>query len=74
MKTLVKIPGIHCQSCVALITDISGDFPSIQHINVDLASKQVALDHDGHFDLETWSKAVEELNDAYKVQTLSQSL
>lgn len=70
MKTLVSIPGIHCQSCVALITDISQDFPSIQHIDVDLSKKTVSLDHNDHFDLSTWSKAVEDLNASYKVQAL----
>lgn len=74
MKTIVSIPGIHCQSCVALINDISQDFPSIQHLTVDLPAKTVVLDHDGHFDLKTWTDAVEGLNDDYHVQPLSQHL
>lgn len=73
MRTLVQIPGIHCQSCVALITDVSQDFPAIQHIDVDLQSKKITLDHDDRFDLPTWSQAVEGLNASYKVQTLSQA-
>ncbi|MDD5040892.1 MAG: heavy-metal-associated domain-containing protein [Candidatus Peribacteraceae bacterium] len=74
MRTLVSIPAIHCQSCVALITDVSQDFPSIQNINVDVPSKTITLEHDGHFDLHTWSTAVEDLNAQYKVQPLSQTL
>lgn len=74
MRTLIQIPGMHCPSCVALVKDVSRDFPSIQHIDVDLGTKNVTLQHDGHFDLPAWSKAIEELNDDYRVQTLSQRL
>lgn len=74
MHTTVKIPGIHCQSCAALIKDVSQDFLSIRNADVDLASKIVTLEHDGRFDLSAWSKAVEGLNASYKVQALSQKL
>ena len=73
MQTTVSIPGIHCNSCAVLIKDVSQDFPSIQHIDVDLAKKTVTLKHDGRFDLASWSHALEEVNPAYKAHTLSQT-
>ncbi len=74
MRTIVSINGIHCPSCVALVKDVSQDFPSIQHIDVNLGEKKVTLQHDGHFDLSAWSRAVKSLNESYDVQTLSQTL
>lgn len=70
MRTTVQIPGMHCASCVALIKDVSQDFPSIRNADVDLASKTVTLEHDAHFDPSAWTRTVEELNPAYKVQPL----
>ncbi|OIO55172.1 hypothetical protein AUJ46_01845 [Candidatus Peregrinibacteria bacterium CG1_02_54_53] len=74
MRTLVQIPGIHCQSCAVLIKDVSQEFPSIQNIDVNVDAKTVDLRHDGHFDLTLWTGAVEELNSAYRVQPVSQTL
>src|SRR3989344_2922896 len=45
MQTVVSIPGIHCSSCVAMIREISGEFPEIQTVDVDLATKTVTLTH-----------------------------
>lgn len=68
MKTVFSIPGMHCDSCIALIKDVSGDFPSIQEINVNLETKKVEIDHAESFDKNLWIKEVEALGDAYKVQ------
>ena len=70
MLTIVSIPGIHCASCKALIEDVSLEFPAISSVNVDLTSKEVRIDHEEGFDLDAWTREVESLNDAYKVQKL----
>lgn len=67
MHTVVSIPGIHCEGCVALITDISSEFPSIQTVDVDLATKRVTLEHDDAFDLAAWSAEIESANPDYTV-------
>jgi copper chaperone CopZ len=69
MLTTVSIPGIHCASCAALIKDISGEFPSIMHIDVDTDTKKVAIDHDESFDMQKWMIEIEALGDTYKIQT-----
>jgi len=65
--TTVSIPGIHCDSCAALIKDVSSDFPSISLVTVDTESKQVTLEHDDVFDRKKWTTEIEGLGDAYKV-------
>jgi copper chaperone CopZ len=67
MQTIISIPGIHCPSCSALIKDVSGDFSSIQNIDVDIDTKKVTIDHDDSFDLQTWTQEIEALDEKYKV-------
>lgn len=70
MQTIVSIPGIHCASCAALIKDVSGEFPSIKTITVDIDSKKVTLDHDEGLDMQKWIQEIEALDEKYKVQSL----
>ncbi len=70
MHTTVSIPGIHCKACETLIRDISGDFPAITSIAVDLSTKQVTLEHTDDFNLADWSKAIGDLGPEYRVQPL----
>ena len=71
MQTIISIPGIHCESCASLIKDVSSEFPSVINTDVDLAAKQVTIDHDDHFPFEEWKKEIESLNPAYHVQSPS---
>lgn len=71
MQTTVSIPGIHCASCAALITDVSGEFPSIKHVDVDLDTKRVTLDHDENFDMRKWQAEIEALDAKYTVHPAS---
>jgi copper chaperone CopZ len=67
MKTTVVIPGIHCASCEALIKDVSGDFPTIRSVSVNLETKKVELEHSEDFDLSRWIEEVQLLGDKYIV-------
>ena len=67
MQTTVSIPGMHCASCAALIKDVSGEFPSIKSINVNVETKIVTLDHDERLDLQKWTEEIESLDPKYKV-------
>ena len=71
MRTIVSIPGIHCEGCANLMKDVSTDFPAITKIDVDLASKRITLDHDDTFDFASWKSAVEELGETYRVQPVA---
>ena len=70
MQTTVSIPGIHCASCATLIKDVTGDFPAIRSIHIDVDTKKVMLDHDENFDLQFWTKEIESLDSKYKVHSL----
>ena len=67
MKTTVSIPGIHCDGCSALIKDVSSENPSVRSVDVDMATKNVTIEHDDAFDLSTWTAEIESLDPTYKV-------
>lgn len=71
MQTTVSIPGIHCASCAALIKDVSGEYPSIKQVSVDIDTKNVTLDHDETFDMKKWTEEIEALDPKYKIHTPS---
>lgn len=67
MRTTVSIPGIHCAACAALIRDVSGEFPAITDVSVDIEGKRVTLEHEEAFDAAAWTREIEGLGDKYKV-------
>lgn len=67
MKTTFSLPGLHCPSCVALVKDISSEFPEVRTVDVNLATKQVTLDHEEGLNLSSWKRTIEELGDTYQV-------
>ena len=71
MKTTVSIPGIHCASCEALIKDVSGEFPAITSVIVNLETKKVELEHSEDFDLSKWIEEVQLLGEKYVVHPIS---
>ncbi len=68
--TKVSIPGIHCEGCAKLIKDVSGDYPLLNSVDVDLNAKIVTLDHGPDFDLAKWSEEIESLDEKYKIHPL----
>ncbi len=70
MKTTVSIPGIHCEGCAKLIKDVSGDYPLLNSVDVDLNAKTVTLDYELDFDLAKWSEEIESLDEKYKIHPL----
>lgn len=71
MKTTVSIPGIHCNSCAAMIKDVSSEFSQIAKVDVDVAAKRVTLEHDASFDVAAWSHEIEGLGETYRVYPIS---
>lgn len=67
MKSTFKIPGMHCNSCATLVSEVSKEFPTVHDVNVDLDSKLVTLDHDESMDLGVWKNEIESLGDEYTV-------
>lgn len=51
MKSTIKVNGMHCHGCVALIKDVLGDVPGVQSADATIkdAAKQegvVVVEHD----------------------------
>lgn len=71
MKTVVSIPGMHCDSCISLISEVSHDFPAIRALNIDLKTKRVELEHAEDLDVAAWTSEVESLGGQYKITPIS---
>lgn len=67
MKTTVSIPGMHCNSCVEMIKEVSSEFPAIQKIDVNLETKTAVLEYTDEFVLGAWVEEIEALGEDYKV-------
>ena len=46
MKSILKIQGLHCASCKALIEDVASEIPGIQYAKVDVEGGSVEVAHD----------------------------
>ena len=40
------VSGMHCQSCVALVSDEVGDLPGVESVEVDLAAAKATVRYD----------------------------
>ena len=67
-KTVLKIQGLHCASCKAVIEDIATEFPEIKSANVDVAGGTATVEHDESFDI---TKFVKEINNMGQYKVLS---
>ncbi len=71
MTTKFSIPGIHCEGCAKLITEVTLDQPGVTNVSVDLKAKQVNVDHTDAFQTSAWQKEIESLNPDYVVHAVS---
>ena len=46
MKQTLKVEGIHCTSCEAILKDSFGELPGINTVKISAANGQVAIDFD----------------------------
>lgn len=67
MKTTITIQGTHCESCKAMIEEVSGETKGITRCTVDFKTGKAEIEHDGSVDWEAWKREVESLGE-YKVQ------
>ena len=61
MKTTLKIKGMHCNSCKALIEEVCKDVPGIESCSVDLAEEKAILTHKTPADVQKVKKEIEAL-------------
>ena len=66
MKTILKIRGMHCNSCKALIEDVCKDIPGVEGCNVDLKDGKLTLTHKTQSEIQKAKQEIESLG-RYKV-------
>jgi copper chaperone len=47
-KIIIKVEGMSCEHCVNAITKALGVLPGIAKVEVDLATKNVTVEHDSN--------------------------
>lgn len=65
--TTVTIKGTHCKSCKLLIEDVCKDVKGVKSCQVDFQTGKAIIEHDEHFDLDSFKQEVEDLGQ-YKVE------
>lgn len=45
MKTNIKIEGMHCNSCAALLTDVLSDLKGVKEANVNFEKKEAHVEY-----------------------------
>lgn len=70
MKTVIKIKGMHCESCKFVIEDICGDIPGVVSCDANVEGGTLTIEHEQPLDYATLTKEIEDLKE-YTVEEVS---
>lgn len=62
METKIKIIGMHCASCKALLEDVARDVPGVTACTINAEQAVGTLEHDASFNFDTFVKEIATLN------------
>lgn len=48
VTAILNVPDVSCEHCVKSVNEAIGHLPSVQHVQVDLETKQVRFTYDPH--------------------------
>lgn len=65
--TVIKIKGMHCNSCKLLIEDVCKDIKGVKSCKVDFETGKTTIEHDESFSFDSFKKEVEGLGQ-YKIE------
>lgn len=65
MITKIKISGMHCASCKALLEGVCQEIPGVQSCIVDLQTSMATITHDDTFDFANLKKEIAGIDDTY---------
>lgn len=68
MKTTIKIDGMHCGSCKALIEDVAKDVPGVVSCDVDVARGEAVIEHTVDFKAPEFVAEIASLDAGYKAR------
>jgi copper chaperone CopZ len=60
--TTLKITGMHCTSCKALIEDVASEIPGVQSCAVDVPAGTATVEHDATLDMQRLIDEIRSLN------------
>lgn len=63
MKTTIMVKGTHCESCKAIIEDVSSETAGIKSAKADFKTGKVDIEHDGNVDWQKFKKEIESLGE-----------
>lgn len=63
MNTEITIRGTHCNACAALIADVAKEQSGVTSCTVDVKTGNTVIEHDGKFDLASFTKEIESLGE-----------
>lgn len=63
MITNLKIAGMHCAACKALIEDVCSEFAGVASCEVDVAAGRAVIAHDGSADLQAITAEINKLGE-----------
>lgn len=66
---MLKILGMHCASCKALIEDVCREIPGVLNCEVNLEEAYASVTHNGSVHISTLKQAIGGLG-AYRVEML----
>lgn len=69
MQTKIKVTGMHCSSCKALIEDVASDVTGVQSCTIDPATGNGTIEHDETFDFNSFVNELKSL-DTYSVEKI----
>ena len=58
MQTNIKVTGMHCASCKALLEDVTQDIPGVTKCTIDPEQGTGIVEHDATFNFDNLVKAV----------------
>jgi len=70
LTTKLKIKGMHCASCKALVESVCRDVQGVQSCDVDVETGVATIIHDEIFEIERIKKGIIELGDNYSVEEI----
>jgi Cu+-exporting ATPase len=62
-STKLKITGMHCASCKALIEDVCGDVPGVRSCAVDIATEIASIEHDDSLNISVLVDEIKKLGE-----------
>lgn len=59
MKTTIKVQGMHCHGCEALLTDVLSEIKGVSEAKVSLKEERAIVEHDATVNEAQLRKAIE---------------